>query len=77
MQKILNQLIPFILLGIAFVAFAFGLILLAYLFIVGACVGLVLFFIMWIRRFFRPTTLPASKKYKRGRTFDSDDWDRL
>jgi O-antigen/teichoic acid export membrane protein len=77
MQKIINQLIPFVLLGIAMVAFALGLVLIAYLFVLGACVGLVLFVIMWIRHFFRPKVLLPSKKHRQGRTFDSDDWNRL
>jgi len=77
MQRFLNQLIPFILFGIAIVAFAFGIILLAYLFLFGAIVGFILFLIAWIRnRFFPPKTL-TRKKPKSGRIIDSDDWKKM
>ena len=77
MQRFLSQLIPFILFGIAIVAFAFGMMLLVYLFLFGAMIGLVLFTITWIRnKFFPPKTLIKRPK-KTGRTFDSDDWKKL
>lgn len=73
MQKILQRLMPFIFLGIALVALAFGLVLFAYLFIIGAFVGVILFLIAWIKRRFFHHSLPV-KKNKKGRTFDADDW---
>lgn len=77
MQRFLNRLIPFILFGIALVAFAFGIVLLAYLFFFGAMVGLILFIISWIReRFFPPKTLTKPKPRK-GQIIDSDDWKEL
>jgi hypothetical protein len=75
MQRLLNRLIPFFLIGIALLAFAFGIFLLAYLFLFGAAVGLVLFFINLIKeKFFQPTLSNKPKKTKQGRTIDSDDW---
>ncbi len=79
MQRFLNQFIPFIFIGIAMVAFAFGVMLFAYLFFFGAIVGLILYFASWIRqRFFSPKdAVQTSKKRKQGRTIDSDDWKKL
>jgi len=76
MNRFLNQLIPFILAGIAIVAFAFGIMLLAYLFLFGAIIGFILFIIAWIHnRFFAKKTMV--KKHKSGRIIDSDDWKEL
>lgn len=83
MQRFLNQLIPFIFIGIAIVAFAFGILILAYLFLFGAFIGFILFIVAWIRdRFFPPkspmvrrTTHKAQRKS--GRIIDSDDWKEL
>lgn len=79
MQKFLNQLVPYIFLGVAVVAFAFGIMLLAYLFLFGAFVGLVLFVITWIKQKFFSPKPPASlqSKTKSGRVIDSDDWRKL
>ena len=78
MQRFFRQFIPFILIGIAIVAFAFGIILLAYLFLFGALIGLVLFIIAWIRaKFFPRTTLTKRDKNKTGRIIDSDEWNKL
>lgn len=76
MQRFLNQLIPFILLGIAIVAFAFGIMLLAYLFFIGAIVGLILFAITWLKaKLFPPKHVV--KQHKSGRVIDSDDWKKM
>lgn len=78
MQRFLNKLIPFILLGIAIVAFAFGIMLLAYLFFIGALVGLILFTIAWIKAaFFPPKKVVRHQKTKSGRVIDSDDWKKM
>jgi len=77
MQRFLNQLIPFIFIGIAIVAFAFGVMLLAYLLLFGAIAGFILFFISWIRaKFFAPKT-EVKPEQKSGRIIDSDDWKKL
>lgn len=79
MQRLLNHIIPFFLLGFAVVAFTFGIMLLAYLLFFGALVGLAIFIAKRIRDYFYP---PKAKIVPRatnqqGRTFDSDDWKRL
>ena len=76
MQRFLSKLVPFIFIGIAIVAFAFGIMLLAYLFIFGAFIGLILFTISWIREKFFPNKKPLSMK-KKGRIINSDDWKKL
>ena len=76
MRKLLSQIIPFLFIGIALAAFAFGILLLSYLFLVGALVGLLLFTLAWLRNRFFPKQ--AVKKAKRkGRIIDSDDWRKL
>lgn len=78
MRRLLEQLLPFIILGIGLVAFAFGMILFAYLFIFGAMIGLILFIVAWVKnKFFAPKSAVTQPKKKPGRTIDSDDWDRL
>jgi nitrate/nitrite transporter NarK len=73
MRQLLNRLVPFIILGIAIVAFVFGIMLLAYLFFFGAMVGIVLYTSMLIRDKFFPGKKPSTL-IKRGRTIDSDDY---
>jgi hypothetical protein len=78
MQRFLKRLIPFVLFGIALVAFSFGIILLAYLFLFGAIVGLILFMIAWIKsKLFPSKTIAKSDKKQSGRIIDSDDWKEL
>lgn len=77
MQKLVNQIIPFLLAGVAIVAFTFGIMLLAYLFLFGAAIGFVLFLISWIRqRFFAPKT-PVKPQKPSGRIIDSNDWKKM
>lgn len=75
MPNFFARLVPFVMLGIALVAFFFGLILLTYLFVFGAIVGLVLFAILWIRdKFFRGKQVTTRKTSPRqGRTIDHND----
>lgn len=77
MQKFLNQLIPFFLIGVAIVAFSFGILLLAYLFLFGALIGFVLFIVSWIRQKFFPQKTVAKTKKSSGRIIDSDDWRKM
>ena len=77
MRRLINRLIPFFIAGIFLVAMAFGLVLLAYLFLIGEIAGMILFAVASIReRFFSP-----KKKVKppqpSGRVIDSDDWRKL
>lgn len=75
MQSILARLIPFIFLGIIIVLLIVGMMVLSYLLIVGALVGLILFMLAWIRdRLFKKTsTKPSALKHKPGRTIDHHD----
>lgn len=76
-MNFINRLKPFILAGILLAVLAFGLVILAYLILIGAAAGSVLFIISWIReRFFRPR---EKKKMPQpsGRIIDSDDWRKL
>lgn len=79
MRKFIESLVPFFFVGVALVAFTFGLILLAYLFLFGALAGIVLFAINWIRRKLASKeslpTKPAQKKD--GRVIDINDWKEL
>lgn len=79
MQRFINQLIPFLLIGVAIVAFAFGVFLMAYLFLFGALVGLALFIANWIRnKFFLPKkNLVKPAKKRTGQIIDSKDWHEL
>ncbi len=71
MQNFIARIIPFILIGIALVALIFGMILLAYLFIFGALVGLILFGVAWVRdRFFVSKKKNIAKRDHSGRTID-------
>ncbi len=74
MKNFLGKLIPFIFLGMMLVIFVVGLILLSYLLIWGAIVGLVLFLIAWVReKLFPRKQLTQSKKPPSGRIIDHDD----
>lgn len=69
MKRIVNQIIPFIVLGITIVALVAGLILFSYLLVIGATVGLILFAIVWIKeRFFSSKKTTLQKRV--GRTID-------
>lgn len=76
MQSIFKKLIPFIFLGIMIVLFVVGLIVLSYLLIFGAIVGVILFIIAWIRdQLFnkrQKIQYPEVKK-KSNRTIDHDN----
>lgn len=74
MQSFFSKLMPFIFLGIIIVLFLAGLILLSYLLIYGAILGLILFGVAWIRDvlFKKNTAQKLSKKTKPGRTIDHD-----
>lgn len=80
MRRLINQLIPFLLIGVAIVAFVFGLMLLAYLLLFGVIVGLGLFLISWIKNKFFASKSNLPKKNptpRKGRVIDSDDWKEL
>lgn len=76
MRRFFNQLIPFILAGIALAALAFGIFILAYLFFIGAIIGFVLFAISWLKHKFFPSKTMVKKK-QQPRVIDTDDWKKL
>lgn len=75
MKNLLAKLIPFIFLGMVLVIFIVGIILLSYLLIWGAVVGMVLFLIAWIREKLFPSKqlTPTQKKQSSGRIIEHDD----
>lgn len=75
MQSFLSRIVPFIFLGIMIVLLVAGIIVLSYLLIFGALVGLILFTFAWIKdRFFnKKSNLPTTSKPRRGRTIDHRD----
>jgi hypothetical protein len=76
MQKpIIARITPFLFLGVAIVAFILGLVVMAYIFIFGALVGLFIFTIAWIRDKFFPTKNIAVRnpRPRHGETIDHDD----
>jgi hypothetical protein len=77
MQRFLKQLTPFIILGIVLIALAFGMILLAYLFLFGAILGGILYLIRWIQLRFFPSKTRDKAAQKKGRIIDSNDWKKL
>lgn len=74
MQRFVNKLLPFFLAGMAIVVLAFGLMLLVYLLLFGAVIGLILFVVNWLREQLFPPKKPIPVKKERGRIIDSDDW---
>lgn len=77
MKRLLNKIVPFIMIGMAIVALAFGIMLLAYLFVFGAILGFILFLVLWIRDKFFLSKKVIKPKEKSGRVIDSDDWKKL
>lgn len=77
MRQFIKQLVPFLLIGIAIVAFAFGIMLLAYLFLFGAIIGFILFMITWVKDKFFPTKNLPKERRPSGRVIDSDDWKKM
>ena len=68
----MNRIIPFIFLGIMIVLLVAGIVILSYLLIAGAVVGLILFGVTWVKeRFFGGKT--KNSLTKRGRTIDHRD----
>lgn len=73
MKKILDRLIPFVVLGVVLVIFVFGIIFLSYLLIWGAIIGLILFVIGWVKEKFSRTRGRSSPEMKKeGRIIEHD-----
>ena len=78
MQRLINLILPFLLIGIALGAFVLGIVLLAYLFLFGAFIGLTLLIIAWVKQTFFPRKTPVKPTQKQtGRIIDSDEWNKL
>ncbi len=74
MQSFLSRIVPFFFLGIMIVLLVAGMIVLSYLLIFGALVGLVLFAFAWIKdRFFNKKSGLSTTKRRQGRTIDHRD----
>lgn len=78
MKQFLKQLMPLVIIGMIIVALIFGIMLLAYLFIFGAILGLLLYIARWIRdKFFTPKKPVSHHPRQKGRIIESDDWKKL
>ncbi|HSW93721.1 MAG TPA: hypothetical protein VLJ15_05110 [Gammaproteobacteria bacterium] len=74
MKTIFAKIVPFLFLGMMVVILVVGLVLLSWLLIFGAMVGLVLFLIAWIREKLSPTKhMTRTRHSTSGRTIDHDD----
>lgn len=76
MNRLLQQLLPFLFLGMIIVMLIAGIVLLSYLLIFGALVGVVLYVVALIRdKFFssKDLTVRSKRQNKTGRTIDHDD----
>lgn len=74
MKNLLLKIIPFLFLGMMLVILVVGFILLSYLLIWGAIVGLILFIITWVReKLFPSKELTKTDKPKSGRIIDHED----
>lgn len=74
MQPLFARIMPFIFLGIMIVVFVAGLVIVSYLLIFGAIVGLFLFCIAWIKDLIskRKNSYPEVKKPRSGKTIDHE-----
>ncbi len=74
MKRLLNQLLPFLILGIALVTLVFGIVLLSYILFFGIVAGTILYIFNWVReKYFLRKSKKKTKKSS-GRVIDSDDW---
>ncbi|MDR3478182.1 MAG: hypothetical protein P4M14_09155 [Gammaproteobacteria bacterium] len=72
MQNFFMRVMPFITFGIILVLLIVGIILLSYLLVFGALIGLALFGIAWLREKLFPSK-NVSTEVKQGRTIDHDE----
>ncbi len=69
-QKIAEQIVPFLIVGIS-IALMIGIfIMLSYVFVWGLIIGSVLWLIFWIKQYFTAKEKPAKPK---GRVIEHDD----
>jgi hypothetical protein len=72
MQAFISRLIPFILLGVALVAFFLGMLVMAYVFVFGALLGMALFAVAWVRQKFFSGKSKRLVRSRQGRTIDHE-----
>jgi hypothetical protein len=74
MKNFLHKLMPFIVLGITIFIFIVGLIILSYILIFGALIGLFLFVAQWLREKLasQKSSKTPEKVEQKGRTIDHD-----
>lgn len=72
MANIFERMVPFIFLGIFIVLIVVGFVILSYLLIFGALVGMALFTIAWIKNALFPTKKMATRK-REGIVINQDD----
>lgn len=77
MKQLYKQFAPFVVIGIILAIVFFGIMLLAYLFLIGLVLGSILYVIRLIRDKFFPSQKPKQQAKTRGRIIDSDDWKKL
>ncbi|MDR3490485.1 MAG: hypothetical protein P4M12_00415 [Gammaproteobacteria bacterium] len=73
MQNFLARFMPFLILGLMIVILIAGLVLLSYLLIFGALIGVVLFSAAWLKNKLFPSKDITTNPPKSGRTIDHDD----
>jgi len=74
MHPFFARIVPFIFFGVMLVVFVAGLVIVSYLLIFGAIVGLFLFCIAWIKDLItkRKNSFPEVKKQNKGKTIDHE-----
>ncbi len=73
MRNLLAKIIPFLFLGLMIVVLVAGFVIVSYLLIWGAVVGLILFLIAWIKeKLFPSRHLTKTQQPKSGRIIDHD-----
>lgn len=73
-NSFLARILPFIALGIFCVLGVIGFIILSYVALIGAALGLILFIANYIyRKFKRRDAMPQASEQRRGRTYDHKD----
>lgn len=78
MKQFTQKLIPFFVLGMILVIFAFGIMLVTYLLLLGAIAGSILYIISWIKeKFFHSQAPAAHRKPQTGRIIDLYDWEKV
>lgn len=77
MKQLFKQFAPFVVIGVILVIVFFGIMLLAYLFLIGLVLGSILYVIRLIRDQFFPSPKQKPERKSAGRIIDSDEWKKL